>query len=359
MNNQVKYIIRTYQEGDEDQLFELRKAVFPDRQLIWENWLKSWRWKYQECPWGSRTWLADDNGRIASQHSVWIMNLKVGDDVIKVAQLVDAATRPDYRRKGIWLNLLTNGISECENTSIPVTIAFPNEASYSVEINTGFFDVPGMQKIIRIYRWDSALKKVFSNKLLLKLLGFGGKVISSIFFHVRKAPHIEGLVVSRVSSFDERIDRLWDKVCSQFPIMMVRSKDYLNWRYVAVPDVDYSIFIAERSDEVCGYLVQNYRQNKQQKVAVIYDILAESQEVAQNLISAATEQSYRDGNDYTYWVGNTSKVYLKAFRKAGFFRQFRAKPGKFLVYSNNQEISKDFLSDHQNWLIQIGDSDQL
>jgi hypothetical protein len=35
----------------------------------------------------------------------------------------------------------------------------------------------------------------------------------------------------------------------------VRDKEYLNWRYVDVPDVDYTIYLAEEGEEICGYIV--------------------------------------------------------------------------------------------------------
>ena len=84
-----------------------------------------------------------------------------------------------------------------------------------------------------------------------------------------------------VSRFDERINHLWTRVSNQHNIMVVRNKDYLNWRYIAVPDVDYLVCLAEKAGEILGYIILRCIQREYRKVGIIFDILAESQEVAQ------------------------------------------------------------------------------
>ena len=55
----------------------------------------------------------------------------------------------------------------------------------------------------------------------------------------------------------------------------------------------------------------------------------------------------------------TGLAYLRAFRKTGFISRSYQGEGKFVVYSSAPNISKEFFTNPQNWLIQVGDSDQL
>jgi len=240
-----------------------------------------------------------------------------------------------------------------------MTVGFPNDATHTKNMKLGFFDVPGEKKMIKVFKWENALKTWNNNRLFLKLGALTGSMINNLVYRASKRPVIEGLEVSQVSCFDERINALWEKVSSQIQITAVRSKDYLNWRYAAVPDVHYAIYIAEKAGDVCGYLVMRRVQEEQQNAAVIYDLFAESEKVAQYLLSTVSELCQKDNMDYIYWVGIAPKLYLKAFRKNGFISQPFRKEGNFNVYSNSLNVSKEFLSNPQNWLVQIGDSDNL
>ena len=183
-------------------------------------------------------------------------------------------------------------------------------------------------------------------------------MFNKLFFKASKTPVVEGLTITQVSCFDERIDEFWARVSSQFQTILVRNKDHLNWRYATVPDISYSIFVAEKAGVVCGYLVLRC-DCEYGKVGVIFDFLSDSEEVARNLLSTATEHCQRDNADYIYWAGIANKAYLRDFRKSGFISRALLKAGYFIVYSNYSDISKELLGNPQNWLIQTGDEDVM
>ena len=359
MGTQDNWSIRPYREGDEGKIFELQKAVHPERQNESERWFKWWHWKYKEVPCGIRTWLAEDNGKILAQLSAIIMNLKVGNDIIKAAQFMDSVTHPDYRRQGIITTLTRNLQYELKQNGVHILYGFPNALSYQINKKLGAFDIAAMHKMIKVFKWESALRKRISNQFLLKLCAMVGNLLNNTFLRVSRAPAVSGLSISKVSCFDERINEFWDRVSKQFKIIFERRKDYLNWRFSAVPDVNYSMYVAKKAGMILGYLVMRCRQDGCPKTAAIYDLLAESEEVAQCLLHTVVEYCRRDGMDYVYWVGIANKTYLGAFRKRGFISIPFRKKGEFYIYSSSPNISGDFLRNPQNWLVQTGDSDHL
>jgi GNAT superfamily N-acetyltransferase len=359
MSAQFNWTIRAYREGDENQIFELRKSIRPERQFDKERWLKWWHWAYKEIPCGSKIWLAEHNGKIVGQFTLITANLKVGDDLVKAAQSIDESTHPDYRRQGIMSSLQRYAFDEGVKNSTNIFYGFPSDMAYSKDIKIGYFEVSDMQKILGVLNWERALKIRISNKLLLKLCTIFASMSNNLLRRASKVPVVRGLSITQVSCFDERINEFWSRVSSQFQIIVIRSKDYLNWRYATVPDIKYSIYIAEKDGAILGYIVLRYHQEEYKKVAVIYDLLAETEDIAQCLLHTALEHCQRDGMDYISWVGIADKIYLRAFRKRGFIHVPFQKGGKFLAYSSDVNISKEFLSNPKNWLIQLGDSDSL
>jgi RimJ/RimL family protein N-acetyltransferase len=364
----ANWFIRTYREGDENQIFELRKAVSSEQQRE-QWWLRWWHWMYQENPNGSKIWLAEDNGKIVGHYGGINVNLKVGNDIIKVPILLNSMTHPDYRHNGIMLTLRKNALAELAKNGMPITFGFPNEASLKINQKLGYYHLTTMRKFVRIFNWENTLRTQVSNKLFLKLCAAAGNALNKLRIRDSEISNIKGLTITQVSEFDERVNKFWAKVSKQFPIMVMRSKDYLNWRYATVPDINYSIYVADVAGVILGYIVLRAFQEKDKKAALIFDLLAESEEVAKCLLSTTSKHCQKDGVDYIYWVGIANEAYLRAFRKRGFisqpYRQSKEgasgfeKKGEFNFYSNSSNIPGEFLSDPQNWLIQIGDSDEL
>ena len=165
----TKWLIRAYREGDESQIFELRKALYPERQYVWEQWLRWWHWMYKEIPYGSKIWLAEDNGKIVGHYGGIIVNLKVGNDITKVPILLNSMTHPDYRHQGVMLALRRNALDELAKTGMRITFGFPNEASLKINQKLGYFHLTTMRKLIRIFKWENTLETRINNKFILKL----------------------------------------------------------------------------------------------------------------------------------------------------------------------------------------------
>lgn len=61
--------------------------------------------------------------------------------------------------------------------------------------------------------------------------------------------------IEELDSFDERVDRLWAAARGSFDFAIVRSSDYLNWRYCDARGGKSSVIAALEGDEMVGYAV--------------------------------------------------------------------------------------------------------
>ena len=327
-----------------------------------QKWsMTGWRWMYKENPAGA-SWmsLADHEGRIVGQQAAVPVVMKIGTEVATCFQSIDAMSHPAYRGQGTYQAVNRALFNRTAEDSVPIGYSFANEVAHPIAVTKlPYFDVTQMPYILKPLNWGNALKIKISNRFLLKFLAVAGNVVGKVFYRAKRAPVVEGLTISQVSSFDERINEFWDRVSSQYPIMVVRNKDYLNWRYVAIPDINYTIYIAEKDGEIDGYLVLRCLEMEQKKEGVIFDILAQSEEIAQCLISRAVEHCKQEAVDFIHGRMLANKTLLKAFRKNGFISIPFIKSLWFVAYTNSPDISKEFLMDAKNWFVQVGDSDIL
>jgi len=352
------WLVRDYQEGDEEQIFELVKAVQGEGVPEKERWLKGWVWMFVDNPDNtSIIWLAERDGKIVGQYPAIIETLKVEDKIIKGAQLIDTMTHPQYRRQGICSTLGKKALNKMEKGGVQFVYCFPTQEVYPLHIKSGWLDVCTFQVMVKPLNLKNILRKYFvRNKLLLNIFTAGGNLIIKTFFMSKKVPEERMSKIREITSFDDRINGFWNKISRNYNIIRIRDKKYLNWRYVDVPNTNYAIYIAEEEDEICGYIVLGCRDENSLTWGYIYDIIAPTgkEDIIQCLITKAVEY-FREANvDAITTKMVASEVYRKSFLRNGFIPRFRFK-GRFIAYNASKELSDEFLKNPKNWFIQLGD----
>ncbi len=360
-SNERKWSQRAFRDGDEEAILELWKAVYPERQYQREQWMRWWQWMYGDNPSGrGRICLAEHDGKAVGQYAIAPVMMKVGDRSVLGALSFDTMTHPDYRRQGIFETLAKAVYAEAHSDGIDIVHGFPNQFSYPGFMRKlDWFHIDTVRAVIKPLNWRNALSIQIGNGFLLMLGGLAGRLLGGVLFRSSKAPVVEGLTIAEVPRFDERVNDLWARVSHQHQIMVERTKDHLNWRYASVPDMDYLVYVAERAGVVSGYLVLRCMHMNQARVAVIFDILAESEEIAQCLIAETVQRCTRENVDLVYCAGIGGRSLAKAFARNGFRSIPFVRSLRFCAYSSSPSIPKEFLQKPANWYVQMGDSDML
>lgn len=352
--------VRTYEKGDENRIFELMEAVYPEEKYDQEKWIRWWRWMYTQNPADdSRIWVADHDGNIVGQYPLIIVNMKIGEEIIKGSQNIDLMTHPDYQRQGMFFTLEKKALSEAGKERINITYGFPNEPAYPGHLKSGWFDICSLRVMIKPLNLENILKKRITNKFLLKICTVMGDLLISIFYRAKKPPEVDGLTISQITSFDDRINDLWKKISNDYEIIVVRDKEYLNWRYVNIPDMNYTIYLAEEGEEICGYVVLRCVKEEGLASGYIFDIIAplNRTEVIHCLLSKAIKYFEEEKVDVIFCKMVADKIIYKIFRKNGFISSRFIKGGRFCAYTSHPKISETYLKNRKNWFVQIGDSD--
>lgn len=356
-----KWSIRAYEKGEEYEIFELMKATYPEREYEYGKWLEWWNWKYWNNPFGtSRIWVADHDSKIVGMRSVILQNMKIADEIVVGSQNTDLMTHPDYRRQGIFSAVEKKSFSQLKDEEICITYSFPSKMSYPGYVKSGFFfDICDLQTPIMPLNLKNLIEKRVKNGFMSNICSILGTTFISAFYRVKEPPKINDLTFSQVKSFDDRINDFWIETAKDHKIITVRDKKYLNWRYVNVPDVNYTIYLAEKDGEITGYVVLRCVETQGLILGCIFDImtLPDHDNVNYCLISKAIEYFEKERVDIIYCKMVVNKQLRRFFRKSGFIYPIFLFKNKFIVRINSQKISKAYLTDPKNWFVQLGDSD--
>lgn len=354
---------RAYSDGDESGVFELWKATHAGVRCEWDMWLADWRWKFEENPAGRGIiWVAEDGGRIVGHYAVIPVLVRVGTETQVMYQSVDTMTHPDYRRRGVFVSLAERLFGTIDRTHQGVVFGFPNSLSLRGFVGKlGFVRVTNVPLAVNTLNWPNSLRTHVRSKPALMVAAKGGKLVQSLFYNVRPYDNPAGTMIRTVERFDDRIDQLWGKTCWRHKIVVVRNKDYLNWRY-SPPRVEFTRYVAERGAEILGYSVVRFeRLRNEARAGIVFDLLAESEEVAGCLIGEVRRYLALERGDFVYTQSKTDAMYRRAFKRNGFVQVplLRALPLVVRTGAVDSCEARKYLTTKSNWFIEIGDSDAV
>jgi GNAT superfamily N-acetyltransferase len=58
-----------------------------------------------------------------------------------------------------------------------------------------------------------------------------------------------------LDQFDERFDTFWGCIQDKYPVMTVRNRSFLSWRFAPIDGREYRILAATERDDLVGYVV--------------------------------------------------------------------------------------------------------
>lgn len=354
--------LRFYREGDEKSIVKLINLVLPEARYTIERWL----WEYRDNPHGFLTIVAEYNGRIVGHMALFLVNLKVGNRIIKGSQACDLAVHPDFRRQGMFLSLGKALMKRAEEEKVLVTYGFPNRPAYFGHLKYGWFDAARVPVLINFFDTHNFVREKYEKYQKLRMLDPFLKKFSRFVDYIsrktreRGPPLIRNVRIREVSSVDERMDNFWSRVSKDYGIIVVRDPKYLKWRFFERPDFRYKVLVAESDNKIEGYIILSAEKSRYGNVGYIDDALANNVDVARNLIQSALDFFSRKRVALVRSWMLEDFMWYGLLRERGFILSHVCFPGRkkrFIVRIN----SKNFLSYYRNvdkgWYITYGDSD--
>lgn len=248
------WICRDYQHGDEYQILTLYREV-NNRKMA----LAHWTWKFAENPFGKAIIkLMFDDDMLIGHYAVMPMDVQIQSKLVKAVLSVNTMTHPDYERQGIFGYLAEETYKKCQRESFRFVYGFPNKNSYY-----GF---------TRKLTWKDLGKMTTLEKEL------GVQAAGEICKRDSIYP---------IEKFDERVNSLWNKTKDSYHVTVVRTEEFLNWRFAEHPTEEYAKFIfQDGSNEILGYLVlKTYANDDEVKGHVVDMLCINEKDIVKNFLS--------------------------------------------------------------------------
>ena len=272
-------------------------------------------WKFVDNPAGTIIrFIAVTDENIVGQYVLWPTYLQLGKEKTLGAQSMDTFVHNKYQGLGLFINLAEECMSAAAQRGIEALYGFPNKNSYPGFIRRLNWDhvgdVPQWFRPIRLSRHGRV------PKIIGPILDIGEIIIPS----GRKSPADIVIKFSNSVPPEGEMKQLFQLMPNKNKCRILRSHDWLRWRYSEKSGIRYEWLSAYKNNTVIGYAVWSIEGVNY--VGIISDIYAEDQLILNTIISAIVRRSKIKKCSYLTIVTNIPQV-VKALKHNGFVRNNR------------------------------------
>lgn len=211
------YYMRPYIDSDKEKVMQLWEAAFLTKMNE-----KVWEWKFHNNPFGRQIMLCfTEEGLPIAMYAGIPFSANWNGKNIKMTQLVDNMTHPDYRhatsgRKGLFIQTGEHFFNVYGGSHASVFhYGFPGKIAS--RLGTLFLKYTKFEEEGAYLNAD--LKKLKTHRLPV----FGS--------------------VNTTSVATEDFDQLWEDAKQYYPFVVKRNKDFIQWRFFEHPNHKYAIYI--------------------------------------------------------------------------------------------------------------------
>lgn len=318
------WVCRDYVRGDEQQILSLFADVFQQ-----ELSLAFWKWRFIENPFGKEIIkVLFDGDKLIGHYAVIPMNVEVQGRLLKAAFSMTTMTHPDYSSQGIFTYLAEETYKQCRQGGCHFVYGFPNKNSYY-----GFTHKIG---------WHGLGKMTILEKKLQN-----------------RAPTTSmAKTIKQMKYFDDTINSLWAKVKQDYTIIVPRTEEFMNWRFVENPYINYpKCIVLDENSDTSGYIILKvYAKGDAIKGHIVDMLSIPDREVVKSLLEYSYHYFWERGiQDISCWIPGSS-FYSSILQGDGFVRRETETYFGVRVFSEDNLLVKG-VQQLSNWFITMADSD--
>jgi hypothetical protein len=342
-------------ESDLPRILALRRAVTPD---MWWDDEAFVRWRY----FGRRTadgtisyWVFEHRGELIGACGLEPVLLVVDGNPVHAVRSMDIMVRPDVDGRGLgtFMNLMLF-------RHFPVTLVTGSNASSHQLLSRMYHHT------LDLVFWKTliASREVIEQRLkagpVSGVIAAGADVVLGVLRRGRRTPPPPGVEVRQISRFDAQVDALSQLFEQPGRIIVRRSAEYLNWRFVENSRCRYRIFGAFADDGLQGYVVTrlNLSRPNPRREGEIVDWLAQGaagpKSALPALLTAAVEDLVSDGAGFVTCAAHGAEIEAAADSSGFRFREGQRIP--FFVRASSSTLHRR-LSSAPGWFLTRGDLD--
>ena len=354
-----KWKVRNIIPSDESGILKLFSVVYKREMTS-----SCWRWQCLQNSYSQPIVIVAETagGEIVGHQSLLPVSLWRNGQVEKGASAFLGMVHPDYRRQGMFQALIAAAEAKLDEYHIEAVISFPNEKALPVFTKyKGFKKLQGDLPIYwNVINGGAVVKDIIKVDYMAHLCGWFIWPFVTFLFKTRKVLG-DRLKPEKLTTFDNSVETLWEKIRPHVRYAINRDSAYLNWRFVDSPN-KYTIWSIEHGAEILGLVVTRIENKFNKRFGYIAELLFDPAhpEIGLQLLLHAKDEFRAEGIGMITALALGPQSLRKVFYQAGFrlLPKILMPHGMYFVVKDRSERREDIaLSEMRNWFLSWSDHD--
>lgn len=243
------------QETDIDQILELNQLEYGKNDILTTR--TDFDWRYRQNPAGEAIVpvVRDERNNIIG--FIWVVpqNLRIKGENYLAATGTNLVTHPRYRNSFAYIKLLRRFEQVFKDNDIPLHFSFISVVSYQKQQQHSPQRILTVPLLIKPLNIQSLAQAYFTDKITGFWAGLLGQIASPFLFRQETISSRDEITIEPVECFDTRFDDFWFQIKDKYPVMTIRDRDYLSWRFAEISGRNYRILVAQTENQMLGYAV--------------------------------------------------------------------------------------------------------
>jgi GNAT superfamily N-acetyltransferase len=349
-------------EEDADRILEVNRLEYGADDILATP--ADFVWRHDQNPAGQAIIpvIRDDQGEVVG--FIWVVPVRVrvrGRDCL-MATGTNLVIHPEYRNGLGYTKLIRRFQQVFKDHDIALHYSFVSEDTYRRRQEQAPHTVSSISLLVKPLEFETLAQTYFAEGWQRSIIKGFGLLVSPFLFRQQPLASAGAITVQAAEQFTQDFDKFWDENCDKYPVMVVRDRAYLSWRFAPVSGRQYYILIARSQEQMLGYAVLRNCTIRGVRTGLIVDFLVTDDplgELAGAYLLAETETYFRS-RDISVAAGLASRSApgYRALRRAGYVglpqalapRAFRF---AFFVHSTDET---DLISlSAREWFVTLAD----
>jgi hypothetical protein len=347
---------------DADRILELNRLEYGEGDILATR--ADFVWRHDRNPAGQAIVPVIRDGRGSVVGFIWIVPLRLcikGQDRL-AATGTNLVIHPEYRDTFGYPKLLNKLEQALRENYIALHFSFVSEQTSRRQRERAPQTVTTIPLLVKALDTKSLAHSFLRKEWQRFIVGQAGQLVSPLLFRGRSRACSEGITVRAVDQFGASFDEFWARVRDKYPVMSIRDRAFLAWRFANVSGRCYNILVASAYDRMLGYAVLRCTTIRNTKVGLVMDLL-----VTDDALGEAAGASLMAEADIYF---RTQKMPLaaglmvpfaseyKVFRRVGFLSlpsAFMPRKFHFAFYVHNTGASDLMSLSIMDWFVTLAD----
>jgi GNAT superfamily N-acetyltransferase len=220
---------------------------------MWQRDISSrWDWLYERNPHGrALTWVAvDDSNTLVAVTSIFPRKIVVAGRNRVGSMGGDCYVAPRARRRGLATKLHKATRAEMKQHGVDFMFGPPRPNNLEALLKAGSHLVTTFRRFTRPLSGRAAYRALFK-RTAPRVLGPMPDLSLKVFDRIT-GPSLRGWTLEPVTEFGEEFDRLFERSVAEYPIIGLRDRGFLTWRYLEGQTRSQKPYALRRHGELCG-----------------------------------------------------------------------------------------------------------